>query len=63
MSNPIYIFICDPDECDTLIEVHCTKYGFPNGRIAMTCPCGREMQYISKEWHEATLVEREKRGI
>jgi hypothetical protein len=43
-----YVFVCDPDECDTLIEVTCVSgFDFPNGVIKHTCPCGREMSYIS----------------
>ena len=43
-----YTFVCDPDECDTLIEVTCVSgFDFPNGVVKHTCPCGREMSYIS----------------
>jgi hypothetical protein len=43
-----YTFVCDPEECDTLIEVTCVSgFDFPNGVIKHTCPCGREMSYIS----------------
>ena len=43
-----YVFVCDPDECDTLIEITCVSgFDFPNGVIKHTCPCGREMSYIS----------------
>lgn len=43
-----YTFVCDPDECDTLIEVTCvSEFDFPNGVIKHTCPCGRQMAYIS----------------
>jgi hypothetical protein len=43
-----YVFVCDPDECDTLIEVTCVSgFDFPNGVIKHTCPCGRQMTYIS----------------
>ena len=45
-----YTFVCDPDECDTLIEVTCKlPFDFPNGEVAMTCPCGRKMQWIMAE--------------
>lgn len=45
-----YIFVCDPDECDTLIEVTCKlPFDFPNGEVAMTCPCGRKMQWTTTE--------------
>jgi hypothetical protein len=44
----IYTFICDPDKCDTMIEVHVVElHDFPSGKVQMTCPCGRSMQYIS----------------
>lgn len=42
-----YSFACDPDECDTLIEVTCRDFGFPNGVTQLTCPCGRNMNYLS----------------
>jgi hypothetical protein len=44
----IYTFICDPDECDAMIILHARDgFGYPNGEVKMTCPCGRKMQYIS----------------
>jgi hypothetical protein len=44
----IYTFICDPDECDAMIIFHARDgFGYPNGEVKMTCPCGRKMQYIS----------------
>jgi hypothetical protein len=43
-----YTFVCDPEECDTLIEVTCVSgFDFPNGVVQHTCPCGRKMSYIS----------------
>ena len=48
-----YTFTCDPDECDTLIEVSCRDFGFPNGVTELTCPCGRKMNYLSYE--DATI--------
>jgi DUF4097 and DUF4098 domain-containing protein YvlB len=42
-----YSFACDPDECDTLIEVTCRDFGFPNGVMQLTCPCGRSCQVLS----------------
>jgi hypothetical protein len=43
-----YTFVCDPDECDSLVELTTVDgFGFPNGVISNTCPCGREMSYIS----------------
>ena len=43
-----YTFVCDPDECDSLVELTTVEgFGFPNGEVRNTCPCGREMSYIS----------------
>jgi len=45
-----YTFICDPDECDTMIEVTSSDgFGFPSGVVKLTCPCGRDMLHISTE--------------
>ena len=45
-----YTFVCDPDECDALLEFTARDgYGFPNGIVSMQCPCGRTMQYIHVE--------------
>lgn len=45
-----YTFVCDPDECDALIQFTARDgYGFPNGSVEMKCPCGRNMVYISIE--------------
>lgn len=54
MNNWIkYTFVCDPNECDTLIEVTCKSgFDFPSGEISMTCPCGRSMNFISSEIKE-----------
>jgi hypothetical protein len=51
-----YIFVCDPDECDALLEFTARDgYGFPLGVVEMTCPCGRKLNYISCE--DATVPE------
>jgi len=42
-----YTFTCDPEECDTLIEVTCDNYGFPSGVMQITCPCGRRLDVLS----------------
>ena len=42
-----YTFACDPEECDTLIEVTCDDYGFPLGVMQVTCPCGRKLDILS----------------
>ena len=50
-----YTFVCDPNECDTLIEVTCPSgFDFPSGIVQMTCPCGRKMSYISATIRELT---------
>jgi len=42
-----YTFVCDPDECDTLIELTTSDgFGFPAGVTKLTCPCSREMSYL-----------------
>ena len=48
LISTTYTFVCDPDECDTLIEVTSSdRFGFPSNVIELTCPCGRQMHYIS----------------
>ena len=42
-----YTFVCDPDQCDTLIEVTCDNYGFPLGVMQITCPCGKKLDILS----------------
>lgn len=42
-----YTFVCDPDTCDTMIEVTCDAYGFPLGVMQITCPCGRKLDVLS----------------
>jgi hypothetical protein len=44
-----YTYICDPDECDSLIELTFKDtYGFPSGSIYnATCPCGRKPDLLS----------------
>jgi hypothetical protein len=50
-----YTFVCDPEECDTLAEYTIKDtYGWPNGVIKVTCPCGRNMQYLSVD--NATIL-------
>jgi hypothetical protein len=45
-----YTFICDPDECDCLIELTSSDgFGFPSGVTKLTCPCGRETTLLSVE--------------
>jgi hypothetical protein len=50
MTSQKYWFVCDQDECDSAIEFHARDgFGFPNGTVKMTCPCGKDMQYISTQ--------------
>ena len=45
-----YTFVCDPDECDTLIELTSSDgFGFPSGVTELTCPCGRKTTLLSVE--------------
>jgi len=45
-----YTFVCDPDECDALVEFTARDdFGFPLGVVEMKCPCGRMLNYISYE--------------
>jgi hypothetical protein len=49
-----YTFVCDPDECDCLIELTSSDgFGFPSGVTELTCPCGRKTTLVSVE--HATL--------
>jgi hypothetical protein len=48
-----YTFVCDPEECDTMIEVTCDNYGFPSGVMQITCPCGRKLDILSVQ--DATI--------
>lgn len=55
-----YTFVCDPDECDTMIEITTSnKFGFPSGVIQNTCPCGRQMSYISSTIVDNPTTERQ----
>lgn len=48
-----YTFVCDPDECDALLEFTARDgFGFPSGYVHMQCPCGRNMQYIEQTTQE-----------
>ena len=65
MSNELisskYIFACDPDECDCLIELTSSDgFGFPSGVMEITCPCGRKPTLLSVE--HATIQPTETKG-
>lgn len=50
-----YSFVCDPNECDALLEFTARDgFDFPNGVVQITCPCGRQMQYISAMIEDTT---------
>ena len=45
-----YTFVCDPNECDSLIELTSSDgFGFPSGVTELTCPCGRKTTLLSVE--------------
>ena len=45
-----YTFVCDPEECDCLIELTSSDgFGFPSGVTELTCPCGRKTTLLSVE--------------
>jgi hypothetical protein len=45
-----YTFVCDPEECDCLIELTSSDgFGFPSGVTELTCPCGRKTTLVSVE--------------
>ena len=55
-----YTFVCDPDECDTMIDITTSdKFGFPSGAVQATCPCGRQMSYISSTIESNPTIERQ----
>lgn len=55
-----YTFVCDPDECDTMIEITTSdKFGFPSGTVQAKCPCGRQMSYISSTIESNPTIERQ----
>ena len=65
MSNELvsskYTFVCDPDECDCLIELTSSDgFGFPSGVTELTCPCGRKTTLVSVE--HATIQPTETKG-
>ena len=56
-----YTFVCDPDECDSLIELTSSDgFGFPSGVTELTCPCGRKTTLVSVE--NATIQPTETKG-
>ncbi len=51
LVSSIYTFVCDPDECDCLIQLTSSDgFGFPSGVTELTCPCGRKTTLVSVEY-------------
>jgi len=58
-----YTFVCDPDECDCLIELTSSDgFGFPSGVTELTCPCGRKTTLVSVEHATITSLNQTKEG-
>ena len=58
-----YTFVCDPDECDCLIELTSSDgFGFPSGVTQLTCPCGRKTTLVSVEHATITSLNQTKEG-
>jgi hypothetical protein len=56
-----YTFVCDPDECDCLIELTSSDgFGFPSGVTELTCPCGRKTKLLSVEHATITSLNQTK---
>ena len=50
LVSSVYTFVCDPDECDSLIQLTSSDgFGFPSGVTELTCPCGRKTTLVSVE--------------
>jgi hypothetical protein len=50
LVSSVYTFVCDPDECDCLIQLTSSDgFGFPSGVTQLTCPCGRKTTLLSVE--------------
>jgi len=58
-----YTFVCDPNECDCLIELTSSDgFGFPSGVTELTCPCGRKTTLVSVEHATITSLNQTKEG-
>jgi hypothetical protein len=61
LVSSVYTFVCDPDECDCLIQVTSSDgFGFPSGVVELTCPCGRNTTLLSVEHATITPSTKEK---
>jgi hypothetical protein len=63
LVSSVYTFICDPDECDCLIQLTSSDgFGFPSGVTELTCPCGRKTTLVSVEHATITSLNQTKEG-
>ena len=63
LVSSVYTFVCDPDECDCLIQVTSSDgFGFPSGVTELTCPCGRKTTLVSVESAIITPLTQTKEG-
>jgi hypothetical protein len=63
LVSSVYTFICDPDECDSLIQLTSSDgFGFPSGVTELTCPCGRKTTLVSVEHATITSLNQTKEG-
>jgi len=64
LVSSVYTFVCDPDECDCLIQLTSSDgFGFPSGVTELTCPCGRKTTLVSVEHATITSLNQTKEGI
>jgi len=63
LISSVYTFVCDPDECDCLIQLTSSDgFGFPSGVTELTCPCGRKTTLVSVEHATITSLNQTKEG-
>jgi len=63
LVSSVYTFVCDPDECDCLIQLTSSDgFGFPSGVTELTCPCGRKTTLVSVEHATITSLNQTKEG-
>jgi hypothetical protein len=63
LISSVYTFVCDPDECDSLIQLTSSDgFGFPSGVTQLTCPCGRKTTLVSVEHATITSLNQTKEG-
>jgi hypothetical protein len=63
LVSSVYTFVCDPDECDCLIQLTSSDgFGFPSGVTQLTCPCGRKTTLVSVEHATIASLNQTKEG-